>query len=296
MCMVAALIHQESCRRERIVTDYATGEVGCGSCGAVSDERIEAWDGAEMRPGTGGRTTMKMADMGLYTLIESRDMDAAGRHLSGENRRMFHRLRMWDRNSRSAASAKSFQRAFVLLDGLASKLAMPEPVVEQTAQLFRRVAAKKMLAGRSTAGMLCAAAYATCRMTGTPRTLQDVADAGNITRKSLQRTYRHLMRVMGMRPEAYDPSGFVARVAAAAGIPERTERLAFRILEHAARSGASVSKNPVAMAAASVHLAAVANGDPVSQALISQASGISAVTIRDRAREIRGMAGGVPRG
>ena len=54
----------------------------------------------------------------------------------------------------------------------------------------------------------------------------------------------------------------------------------------------STSKNPMAMAAASIHLAAVTNKEKVSQLKISEASGISAVTIRDRAKEIKEKIGG----
>ena len=54
----------------------------------------------------------------------------------------------------------------------------------------------------------------------------------------------------------------------------------------------STSKNPMAMAAASVNLAAVMNHEKVTQLKISEASGISAVTIRDRTKEIKKELGG----
>ncbi len=56
----------------------------------------------------GRKISLKMADMGLSTIIESKDRDATGKVLSNENRRMFYRLRIWDRNSRPANSVKSF--------------------------------------------------------------------------------------------------------------------------------------------------------------------------------------------
>ena len=78
--------------------------------------------------------------MGLSTLIEAKDKDVTGKSLSIENRRMFYRLRMWDRNSRSAVTSKSFQKAFTLLDAISSKLGLPESVVEESAYLFRKIA------------------------------------------------------------------------------------------------------------------------------------------------------------
>ncbi|MCV0400843.1 MAG: transcription factor TFIIB [Nitrosopumilus sp.] len=299
--MLTELIHQKNCKKNKMITDVYTGEIACSNCGAVSLEK--AIDTSAETTGLSGedyqnnsrvgmKTSLKMADRGLSTVMESQDKDSSGKLLSKENRRMFYRLRMWDRNSRSAISVKSFQKAFTLLDGISSKLALPESVVEETAYLFRKIAAKKILSGRSTSAMLCATVYITCRLTDTPRTLQDIADAGNLKKKNLQRVYRFLVRELDLHPEAYNPIEFVNRVAKAVKISEKTERLAFKILDMSIKQKISTSKNPMAMAAAAINLASVLNNEKVTQLKIANVSGISAVTIRDRTKEIKEKLGG----
>ncbi|KAF6244302.1 TFIIB-type zinc ribbon-containing protein [Nitrosopumilus sp. b2] len=299
--MLTKLVHQKTCKKNKVITDLHTGEIACINCGAVLSERsVDSGpesvgmtsEDYQNNSRVGRKISLKMIDMGLSTIIESKDRDSTGRGLSSENRRMFYRLRMWDRNSRSANSVKSFQKAFTMLDGVSAKLGLPESVIEQTAYLFRKIAAKKILAGRSTAGILCAAVYITCRMTNTPRTLQDIANAGNVSKKSIQRTYRYLARELDLTPEIYHPTEFVTRIAKAVGISEKSERLAFRILDVSAKNRVSASKNPMAMAAAATYLASIKNGEKVSQLKISKVSGISAVTIRDRTKEILKKVGG----
>ena len=300
--MLTELVHQKNCKKQEIVTDIHTGEVACSNCGIVSSEPIVDL-GAEMVGGNstdyqsnsrvGAKRSLKMIDMGLATLIEAKDKDVTGKSLSIENRRMFYRLRMWDRNSRSAVTSKSFQKAFTLLDAIGSKLGLPESVIEESAYLFRKVAARKILAGRSTAAMLSATIYATCRITDTPRTLQDIADAANIKKKVLQRTYRFLAKEMDIAPESYTPSEFVTRIAKGLNLSEKTQRLTFKILDLCSKKHVSTSKNPMAMAAAAIHLAATKNAERVSQLKISQISGISAVTIRERRKEIVNKIGDV---
>ncbi len=299
--MKTELIHSKDCKKNKVITDIDTGEIACGNCGAVLSERTidpgaesVGLSGEEYQSVTrvGRKISLKMVDMGLSTIIEAKDRDATGKFLSNENKRMFYRLRMWDRNSRSSNSVKSFQKAFTMLDGISSKLGLPEAVVEQTAYLFRKIVAKKILAGRSTSGTLCAATYIACRLTNTPRTIQDIAKAGNLKKKSLQRTYRYLVRELELNPVTFTPTEFVTRIAKTIEISEKTERLAFRILDISARNNVSTSKNPVAMAAAAIHLACAINGEKVSQLRISRASGISAVTIRDRTNEIKKKVGG----
>ena len=293
--MLTELIHQKNCKKNEMITDAYTGEIACGSCGIVSSDQIvdQGSESVGSNPNdymnnsrVGAKRSLKMIDMGLSTIIEAKDRDVTGKPLSLENRRMFYRLRMWDRNSRSAASSKSFQKAFILLYAISSKLGLPESVVEETAYLFRKIAARKILAGRSTSAMLCATIYITCRITDTPRTLQDVVEAGNIKKKVLQRTYRFLAKELDLSPEAYSPSEFVARISKGLTLSQKTQRLAFKILDLCAKKQVSTSKNPMAMAAAAVYLASTITVERVSQLKISKISGISAVTIRERKKEI----------
>lgn len=65
--------------------------------------------------------------------------------------------------------------------------------------------------GRSTLVILCATTYIVCRLTNTPKTLHDIADAGNVKTKHLQRIYRFLVRELDIHPIAYKPDVFVAK-------------------------------------------------------------------------------------
>ena len=277
------------------VTDAVTGEITCGNCGVVLSENAidfgpenasQTMDGQQNNVRAGQKISLKMADMGLSTIMESKDRDSTGRSLSAENKRMFYRLRMWDRNSR-LANNKSYTKAFTLLDGIRAKLGLPNTVVEETAYLFRKITSKKSLSGRSTIGILCATTYIACRLTNTPRTIQDVANAGNIKRKQLQSISRFILKELDIHPESYNPIEFVARIANATNASEKTKRDAMKILQIGQKRGINTSKNPMGMAAAAIYLSSLRNQEKIRQIRISKVSGISSVTIRDRAKEIK---------
>ncbi|MGH1567401.1 MAG: transcription initiation factor IIB, partial [Nitrosopumilus sp.] len=124
------------------VTDAITGEITCENCGVVLSEKVmdfgpenSAQNMDEYQNGAraGQKISLKMADMGLSTLIQTQDRDSSGRTLSRQNKQSFHRLRIWDRNSRSAITKRSYIKAFIFLDGMRSKLGLPEHVVEKSA-------------------------------------------------------------------------------------------------------------------------------------------------------------------
>jgi len=290
------LIHLRNCKKIVIITDLVTGEIACSYCGAVvSEKSVDTGNESSSITGeeylknsrTGQKISLKMADMGLSTIMESKDRDSTGRPLSAENKRMFYRLRMWDRNSRSVLAKQSYIKAFTFLDGLRSKLGLPEHVVEKSAYLFRKVEQEKLLYGRTNKSVLCAVVYIACRLTDTPRTLANIADAAGIKKKALQRVYRTLyVNLDDVHSLSYSPCEFIECISSKANVSEKTKRDARKILEFGQKRGMTSGKHPMSMAAAAVYLAVQDNHENVSQTRIAQISGISAVTIRNRVKEL----------
>ena len=70
-------------------------------------------------------------------------------------------------------------------------------------------------------------------------------------------------------------------------ISERTRRHARKILEFGEKKGITSGKHPMSMAAAAVYLAVKDNHEKVSWTRLAQVSGISAVTIRNRVKELQ---------
>jgi transcription initiation factor TFIIB len=286
----------KTCAHFLKVTDAITGEITCGNCGVVlfentidfgSENISQAMDEYQNSARTGQKISLKMADMGLSTIMQSQNRDSTGRYISAENRRMFYRLRMWDRNSRYALTKQSYIKAFIFLDGIRSKLGLPEHVVEKSAYLFRKVEQKKLLVGRSNQSVMCAVVYIACRLTDTPRTLNDIADAAGIKKKVIQRVYRLLSANLDdIQSVSYSPTEFIERISSEVMVSEKTRRDARKILEFGRKIGITSGKHPMSMAAAAVYLAVLDNHEKVSQTKIAQISGISAVTIRNRVKEL----------
>ncbi len=235
---------------------------------------------------TGSKSSLAIDDMGLATVIDAKDKDAMGNSLSGDMKNMFNRLRIWDSRSKSRSTAKSMRTAFVLLNTVKTKLAIPDMVIEKTAYMYRKMSAKKMTRGRSISAMALASLYLACREANTPRTLQDIASTGNVSQKDLSRHVRILINTLDLKLESYDSSDFVNRIASTIGISEKTQRDALNILSKAKENGYTTGKNPMAMAATSLYLSCIANSEKQTQKRLSAASGISIVTIRNRAESL----------
>ncbi len=263
----------------------------CGECGLVLMEKVEdsgpestTHDLAEFmaKTRTGAGQSLAIFDMGLPTMIDSIDRDAAGNYLSSYMKNTFSRLRFWDNRSKSKSVNRSLRSAFLVLNKLKTKLAIPDGVIEKAAYFYRKAMASKITMGRSSTSIICASLYAACREAHTPRTLNDIAHAGNITRKDLSRSYRNLIKTLDLRLKPYDSSEFITRISSEVGISEKTRRDALDLLSKVVEKEMSAGKNPMGLAAAVLYLSCIKNGEEKGQVDIAKAAGITAVTIRNR--------------
>ena len=285
-----------SCNKTSLITDQDSGEIVCKTCGLVLSEGTEAagpeWrsfanDGVDKsRTGTG--TSITMHDMGLSTVIGPANKDATGKPLSSSMKQTMDRIRTWDSRSQAHSAAdKNLRQALSEMDKLKDKLSLTDAVIEKAAYIYRKAMDRKLVKGRSIQGLVAACVYAACRDTETPRTLDNVADGINIRRKDVARCYRLIFRELDLKVPVADPVNGIPRIASIAGLGEKTKRKAVEILKMAKKIGMVAGKDPTGLAAAALYLACITDGGSKTQKEISEASGVTEVTIRNRCAGLR---------
>jgi transcription initiation factor TFIIB len=285
------------CGKGPMILDTSSGELFCSNCGFVVKEKIEEvgpeWrafskEEKEDRSRTGIPSSLAMHDMGLATVIGSKDIDASGKSLSASMRATIERLRTWDSRSQVHEPVdRNLRQAFSELDRLADKLNVGDAVIERSAYIYRKALERGLVRGRSISALIAAALYAACRDTETPRTLKDVSAVSNIRKKDIARCYRLLLREMEMKMPVLDPVKCVSRIASKAKLSEKTKRRALEILKKAEESKISAGKDPMGLAAAALYVACVLEGENKTQKDIAEAAGVTEVTIRNRYKGLK---------
>ncbi len=299
--MVLEVVNADSvckrCGKKSMLTDNVTGERFCGKCGFVISETTQdtgpEWrsfskDGGADPTRTGAPTTLAMHDRGLATIINPMNRDASGKPLSSAMKSTIERLRTWDSRSKvNASSDKNLRQALSQLATLKDKLSLNDAVIEKASYIYRKALEKGLVRGRSISALIAAALYAACRDTETPRTLKDVADAGNIKKKDISRCYRILHKELDLKMPVVNPIQCIARIASKLGISEKTKRYAAKVLQVAQEHEESAGKDPMGLAAAALYLSCVKNNEDMTQRDIAEASNVTEVTIRNRYKGLR---------
>jgi len=283
------------CGSKELVTDSGSGEVVCNKCGLVIEdlmlEQKPEWraftpEETRAKARTGPLTSLKKFDKGLSTTFQPYK-DTYGRSLPMRERLKMMRLRKWNIRARVHSSAeRNLSQAMTELTRLSDKLHIPASVGENAAFIYRKALDEGLIRGRSIKSIAAAALYAACRLTRTPRSLKEVAEASTRSRKDISRFYRLLHRELEMNMPVPDPAKYVSKIASKVGLSQKTQNTAIQLLQEASKRNAIVGKGPMGMAAATLYIAAAMNGETITQREVAEAAGVTEVTIRNRYQDL----------
>lgn len=285
----------QRCAKHQIVTDVDSGEVFCGYCGMVINSKLEYLghdsnhiDNKTDTRRTGASRTLSRNDFGLSTIIGSKNIDSKGNAIPSSIAPTIKRIRIQDTRSQlDKNSDMNFKNAFDCLERIQDKLGVSENVKETAAYIYRKAVEQKITAGRQINSVVAASMYIACRNTKTLRNLRDISDATNIKRKKISQSYRAIVKQLDLRIPLVSQTDFILKISNNLKISAGTKNLAIEILKKATELDMMAGRDPAGMAAASVYYSNVIRNDGFTQIQISNASGVTAVTIRNRFHEIK---------
>ena len=294
--VVEETIQCPECGSNHLSRDYSRAELVCHECGLVIDEDLidhgpewRAFDSEqrEKRARTGAPMTYTIHDKGLSTMISWQNRDAYGKSIPTRNRAQLFRLRKWQTRTRiSNATERNLAVALSSLDRLASGLSLPRTVRETAAMIYRKAALKNLIRGRSVEGVSAAALYAACRQCHVPRTLDEISNIAHMSRKEIGRNYRYVSRELGLKLMPTTPQDYISRFCSELKLSADVQAKTMDILKEAAKKELTSGRGPTGIAAASLYIASVLCGERRTQREVSEVTGVTEVTIRNRYKEL----------
>jgi len=285
----------QRCSKKQIVTDFDIGEIFCANCGFVINEEMEN-SGYDSSPGdnqkdnrrTGNPITLSRNDFGLSTVISSENKDVHGKPIPFTFSSTIKRIRIQDARSRTAKRFHAnFNMAFDFLERLQDKLGVSENVKETASYIYRKALERKITSGRPIYSVAAASMYIACRNTNTLRNLNDISKSANIKKTNISQSYRAIVKQLDLKMPLVNQADFILKISNTLRISAGTKNLAIEILKKATELDMMSGRDPAGMASASVYYSNVIRKDGFTQTQIANVSGVTAVTIRNRVREIK---------
>ena len=277
------------------ITDFETGEVICQNCGTVLQDKIsqDRIDGDIFTNNihtshAGNRSTLRIHDMGLATIIGTLNHDSTGKSIDYKIKKSMKRMRFWDARSKTKnSSERNLRTALFEMEKLKEKLFLSDAIMERSAFLYRKASKAQLIRGRSVNGIVGACVYVACREMDVTRTILDISKNLQESRSSIARNYRMLFQHLRLTVSIQDPIKCIVKIANNLEIPENTKRAAIHIFDDLKERKLITGKKPDAVAASVIYMASIKTGITLSKQKISKVSGITGVTIRNHCDEYR---------
>lgn len=281
------------CDGKSLTHNWERGEVVCRTCGVVVarilDTGPEWWSFPQEKRGSrdriGAPLSPVMPDYGLRTGMGRPDRDSQGQPLTAEARTRMGRLRKIDNRTRRRET-RSLVAPLNDLRRICSQLGISGATTECAAIYYRKCHKKGLVRGRSTRGIIAASVYLACRTQSVVLTLKELSEISRVDRKELNRAVRIILEELEVKPDATDPRKLVERLGNNLGVTMYTIKSAMEILQHGKDNGLTMGKSPVSLAAAALYAACVQTGERRTQEQIAQVAKTTAVTIRNRFKEL----------
>lgn len=283
------------CSKKQIITDFNSGEVFCGYCGFVINTKLEnmGYESSNIESQrdisrAGASRTLSRHDFGLSTTIGLENKDSKGNSIPSDLSHAIKRIRIQDSRSQLGKySDINFKVAFDFLERIQDKLGVSDNVKETTAYIYRKAVGQKITTGRQINSVVAASMYIACRQTQTLRSLKDISDATNIKRRRISQSYRAIVKQLDLKIPVVNQTNYILKISNILKISRKTQNLALQILQKVEELDMLAGRDPVGMAAASIYYSNMIKNEGFSQIQIANASGVTAVTVRNRFHEIK---------
>jgi len=278
------------CGSTDLVFDENTGELICSNCGLVVEEQIiergrewREFEEGKKRGRAGAPLSLQKFDMGLSTSV-GKNIDLY-RLATEKKMKKFFRLKKWQERV-STSIERNLRLALAELTRISSYLNLPNIIRDEAARLYNLVIQKGIIRGRNMESVVAACIYSACRTYGIPRTLDEIAEATNVTRKEIGRTYRFIVRKLEMKIRPSSPIDYVTRFGSLLKLSPRIQQDAIKILKRNEISELTSGRGPAGIAAAALYISALLHDERRTQREIADVAGVTEVTIRNRYKEL----------
>jgi transcription initiation factor TFIIB len=280
------------CGGKNIIEDPVRGELVCQDCGYIISESLvdtsqdwRAFDSDQMarRARGGAPLTFSKHDLGLTTEIGKGVLELY--KVAPSKRAQYYRMTKWHKRL-IRSKDRNLSYALSELQRVVSFLGLSRAIHEKIAKYYNEAVNRGLIRGRSIEAVIAALTYAVTREMNSPRTLEEILEVCNVSKREVGRAYRYLARELGIRILPADPASFIPRFCTILGLSDKVQARALEILKKAKKVGISSGKGPTGIAAAVIYIASVLVGERRTQREIADTLGITEVTIRNRFKEI----------
>ncbi len=287
--MIEAKIKCPDCGSNKFFHDREKGEVICRACSFVvaeaqfdfaEDTRAFDFEELERKSRSGSPFDPRVANNLTTQIGNKSDLEKLGR----KQKQLMQRIRKknnWTSNSLEI----NYNTAFNILKMLASYLNIPQSVEKEAALIYRRSAEKGLTIKRSIESIVAASLYIAGRLYALPKSMDEFVEASKINKKILGKTYKLITRELDIKLVPSNPTDYVEKFGSILVLGAKTQTRAINMIEQAKKKQMLSGLSPISVAATTLYLSGLKEGERRTQKEVAEQTGITEATLRSRCKD-----------
>jgi transcription initiation factor TFIIB len=170
---------------------------------------------------------------------------------------------------------------------IAVALSIPITTLERAALLYKEIAKKGLIKGRSMKALAATAVFIACKEQNMPITTRRVAAVSSISPRKITRFYRVLARRISIKPQTINANKYVEELSTRLHASEKTKFTAEKIISSFQLSQKLGGEDPMGIASAAIYISFFLHQERRTQREIAEVSRITEQTLRVRCKEIQ---------
>ncbi|WAQ83146.1 hypothetical protein PtA15_3A513 [Puccinia triticina] len=282
------------CKCARLVEEFSSGDLVCGSCGLVVGDRIVdtrsewrtfAGDEGDDPSRVGGPSNPLLNGVETFeTVISFKD----------GNTGVARDLNRAATRAAVKSGEKSIAAAFISIQDMCDTISLPRTVTDIAKQLYRRADEEKLLRGKQADAVIAACIFIACRQSKVGRSFKEVVALTRVPKKQIGQCFKALSAAFetsavggggALNTATGESSGagaedLTARFCSHLGLPFYVQSGAKRIAILQRDLGILAGRSPISVASACIYFASHLYGCPKSAKDIAGVAGVSETTIK----------------
>jgi transcription initiation factor TFIIB len=159
-------------------------------------------------------------------------------------------------------------------------------VIETASSLYRKMMQKGNSRGRAIKSLTASAIYVACRQCNVIRTLDDIAECTDLSKKAIARAYRFMHQTIELNIPLFSFRKYISKYVSQLELCGETELLALKLLSTVISQNLTVGRSPRGITSSCVYIACQIIGEEPTQTDLAEIAQVSEVTIRNRYKEM----------
>ncbi|KAM3413546.1 hypothetical protein BST61_g11535 [Cercospora zeina] len=280
--------------------DHASGDLICGSCGLVLQERVidtsSEWrtfsnddqgNDDPSRVGDGPNALLNGAQLNTNIAFGDGGMRAKDLHRAQNKANL-------DKGN------KSLLQAYKQIGALCDGWQLPSTVSDSAKHIYKDAEESRVFKGKSQDSLIAGCVFFACRRNNLSRSFREVMELTGVTKKEIGRIYKLLNDFLRAKaktdaakpnatPDVYNqgattgtakPADLCQRYCSQLGLDQRSTNVAIALATVMTKTGVLAGRSPLSSAAACIYMASMLMGDPKSPKDIMNVIKVSDSTIR----------------